>query len=70
MKLHLYFGVAAPKIPQDVPLVEAVLKAVDDVVVGDVGDGGACLEETAGVGSQGLVLLLFALRQVVTSTCP
>jgi hypothetical protein len=70
MKLHHGFGVTATKIPEEVPLVEAVLEAINDVVVRDVGDGGVRLEETAGVGPQGLVLLLFALRQVVTSTCP
>jgi hypothetical protein len=40
---------------------EAVLEAVNAVLVGDVGDGGTHLEETPGVGSQGLVHLLLDL---------
>jgi hypothetical protein len=40
---------------------EAVLEAVDDILIGDVGDSGAHLEETPGVGPQGLVLLLLNL---------
>jgi hypothetical protein len=31
---------------------EPILEVADDVLVGDVGDGGACLEETLGVGSR------------------
>jgi hypothetical protein len=30
---------------------EPVLEVADDVLVGDVGDGGTCLEEMSGVGS-------------------
>jgi hypothetical protein len=40
---------------------EAVLEAADDVLIGDVGVGGSHLEETLGVGSQGLVHLLLDL---------
>jgi hypothetical protein len=29
---------------------EAILEAADDVLVGDVGDGGSHLEEASGVG--------------------
>jgi len=39
-----------------------MLEAVDDVLIGDVGDRGACFEEVTGVGVQGLVLRLFTLR--------
>jgi hypothetical protein len=41
---------------------------VDDVLIGDVSDGGVHLEEMAGVGSQGLVHLLLDLGQIVAST--
>jgi hypothetical protein len=34
---------------------------VDDVLIGDGGDGGTRLEETPGVGPQGLVHLLLHL---------
>jgi hypothetical protein len=37
------------------------------VLVGDVGDGGSHLEETPGVGPQGLVQLLLDLGQIMTS---
>jgi hypothetical protein len=49
---------------------EPVLEAADDVLIGDVGDGGARLEEMPGVGPQGLVNLLLHLGQVVASACP
>jgi hypothetical protein len=39
------------------------------VLVGDVGDGGSHLEESSGVGPQGLVHLQLNMRQVMTSTC-
>jgi hypothetical protein len=41
---------------------ELILEAVDDVLVGDVGDGGAHLEKTPGVGPYGLVHLLLKPR--------
>ena len=43
------------------------MEAVDDVVGGDVGDGGACVEEPLDVRPQGLATLLFAHVQVVAS---
>jgi hypothetical protein len=48
---------------------EPLLEAADDVLVGDVGDGGAYLEETSGVGTQGLAHLLLDLGQIVASAC-
>jgi hypothetical protein len=48
---------------------DAVVEAVDNILLRDVGDGGACVEEAAGVGSQELVTFLFALRQTIMSTC-
>jgi hypothetical protein len=47
---------------------EVILEAADHVLVGDVGDGGSYLEETPGVGPQGLVHLLLDLGQIVAST--
>jgi hypothetical protein len=46
-----------------------LLEAVDDILIRDIGDGGMGIEEASGVGPQGLVLLLLALRQVVACTC-
>jgi hypothetical protein len=60
-KLHGSLGAVASKVAVDVLHGEAILEAVDDVLVGDVGDGGAHLEEVPGVGPQGLVLLLLDL---------
>jgi hypothetical protein len=48
---------------------EPILEAADDVFVGDVGDGGAHLEETPGVEPQGLIHLLLDLGQIVVSAC-
>jgi hypothetical protein len=69
MKFHDGVGAVASKIAVEVLLGKAILEAVDDVLIGDVGDGGASIEETPGVRPQGLVLLLLALRQVMASTC-
>jgi hypothetical protein len=46
---------------------ESILEAAYDVLVGDVGDGGAHLEETSGVGPQDLIHLLLDLGQIVAS---
>jgi hypothetical protein len=48
---------------------DAVVEAIDDVLLRDIDDGGTCVEEVASVGSQELVTFLFALRQIVMSTC-
>jgi hypothetical protein len=58
-----------PEIPVDAWVGDAVVEAVDDVVLRDVRDGGADVEETTCVGLQELVSFLFALGKVVTSTC-
>jgi hypothetical protein len=49
---------------------EAILEATDDVLIGDVGDDGACLKEMLCVGPQGLVHLLLHLGQVMASASP
>jgi hypothetical protein len=48
---------------------ESILEAVNDILIGDVGDGGAHLEETPGVGPQVLVHLLLDMGQIVASAC-
>jgi hypothetical protein len=60
--------VIAPKVVVRELREEPVLEAADDVLVGDVSDGGACLKEVPGVGPQGLIHLLLHLRQIVAST--
>jgi len=47
---------------------DAALEVVDDVVIGDVGDGGSCVEEALDVGYDRLALLLFAHGQGVSSS--
>jgi xanthine dehydrogenase molybdopterin-binding subunit B len=49
-KLYGGPGAVASEVTVDVLHGEAVLEAVDDVLVGDVGDGGAYLEEAPSVG--------------------
>jgi hypothetical protein len=44
---------------------EPILEAANDVLIGDVGDGGAHLEEMPGVGPQGLVHPLLHLGQIM-----
>jgi hypothetical protein len=51
-------------------LEKAILEAVDDILVSDVGDDGLHLKETPGIGPQGLIHLLLNLGQVMMSTCP
>jgi hypothetical protein len=48
---------------------EAILEAADDVLIGDVGDGGSHLEKMPGVGPQGLIHLLLDLGQIMASAC-
>jgi hypothetical protein len=55
-QLYRSSWVVAPEVVVRVLREEPVLEAADDILIGDVGDGGACLEETPGVGPQGLIL--------------
>ena len=50
------------EISEDVAAEEALMVAVDDVLLGDLGDGGVFLKETLHIFSQGLVPSLFTLR--------
>jgi hypothetical protein len=58
-----------PKIYIDALVGDAVVEAVDDVVLQNVHDGGADVEEVTCVGPQELVTFLFTLGKIVTSTC-
>jgi hypothetical protein len=60
-QLHDSSRVVVPVVVVRVLREEPILEAADDDFVGDVGDGGARLEETPGVGPQGLVHLLLHL---------
>jgi hypothetical protein len=57
-----------PKIPVDAWVGDAVVEAVDDVILRDVRDGGADVEEATCVRLQELVTFLFTLSKIVTST--
>jgi hypothetical protein len=63
------FWPVPPKIPLYARVGDAVVEAVDDVVLRDVRDGGADVEEATHVGQQKLVKFLFALGKIVSSTC-
>jgi hypothetical protein len=58
-----------PKIFVDAWVGDAVVEAVDDVVLRAVRDGGADVEETTCVGPQEFVMFLLTLSKIVTSTC-
>jgi hypothetical protein len=58
-----------PKIPIDAWVGDAVLEAIDNVILRDVHDGGTNVEEVTCVGPQELVTFLFTLSKIVMSTC-
>jgi hypothetical protein len=58
-----------PEIPVDARVGDAVVETIDDVVLREVGDGGANVEETTCVGPQKLITFLLTLSKIVTRTC-
>jgi hypothetical protein len=58
-----------PEIPVDAWVGDAVVETIDDVILRDVRDGGADIEEATCVGPQELVMFLLTLSKIVTSTC-
>jgi hypothetical protein len=58
-----------PKISVDAWVGDAVVEAVDDVVLRNIRDGGADVEIATCVGPQELVTFLFTLGKIVMSTC-
>jgi hypothetical protein len=58
-----------PEVPVDARVGDAVVETIDDVILRDVGDGGANVEEATCVGPQELITLLLTLSKIVTSTC-
>jgi hypothetical protein len=56
------------EIPVGAQVSDAVVETIDDVVLRDVRDGGADVEETTRVGPQKLVIFLLTLSTIVTST--
>jgi hypothetical protein len=69
MKARNSFRPVPPEISIDARVGDAVVETVDDVVLRDVRDGSANIEEATCVGPQKLVTFLFALSKIVTSTC-
>jgi hypothetical protein len=57
-----------PEISVDAWVGDAVVEAVDDVVLRNVRDGGADVEEATCVGPQELITFLLTLGKIVTST--
>jgi hypothetical protein len=58
-----------PKIPVDAWVGDAVVETIDDVVLRDVRDGGADVEEATCVGPQKLITFLLTLSKIMMSTC-
>jgi hypothetical protein len=63
------FRPVPPEIPVYAQVGDAVVEAIDDVVLRDVRDCGANVKKTTRVGPQKLVTFLFALGKIVSSTC-
>jgi hypothetical protein len=57
-----------PEIPVDARVGDAVVETIDDVILRDIGDGGANVEEATCVGPQELITFLLTLSKIVTST--
>jgi hypothetical protein len=58
-----------PEIPVDARVGDAAVETIDDVVLRDVLDGGADVEEAMCVGPQKLVTFMLTLSKIMTSTC-
>jgi hypothetical protein len=69
MKVRNSFQPVPAEISVDVWVGDAVVVAVDNVILRDVRDGSADVEEATCVGPQELVTFLFTLSKIVTSTC-
>jgi hypothetical protein len=79
-KAHNSFRPVPPEIPVYARVGDAVVEAIDDVIVvgqntaitvilRDVRDGGANVKKMMRVGPQKLITFLFALGKIVSSTC-
>jgi hypothetical protein len=67
-KAHNSFWPVPPKISVDARVGDAVVEAIDDVILRDVRDGSANVKETTRVGPQELVTFLFTLSKIMMST--
>jgi hypothetical protein len=63
------FRPVPPEVPVYARVGDAVVEAVDGVLLRDVRDGGANVEAATRVGPQKLITFLLALGQIVSSTC-
>jgi hypothetical protein len=63
------FRPVPPELPVYARVGDAVVEAVDDVLLRDVRDSGENIEEATRVGPQELVTFLLALGKIVSSTC-
>jgi hypothetical protein len=66
MEPHDGLGSIAAKVSKESLVGDAIVEVVDNILLGYVGDGGACVKKAVSVGSQELVMFLFV--QIVTST--
>jgi hypothetical protein len=69
MKARNSFRSVPPEVSVYARVGDAVVEAVDDVLLRDVRDGGADVEEATRVGPQKFVTFLLALGKIVSSTC-
>jgi hypothetical protein len=69
MKARNSFWPVPSEVSVDAWVGDAVVEAVDDVVLRDVRDGSANVEEATCVGPQELITFLFTLSKIVMSTC-
>jgi hypothetical protein len=67
-KAHNSLWPVPPEIPVDARVGDAVVEAIDDVVLRNVRDSSANVEEATRVGLQELVTFLLALGKIVSST--
>jgi hypothetical protein len=68
-KAHNSFQPVPLEVSVDAWVDDAVVEAVDDVILRNVRDDSANVKEVTCVGPQELVTFLFTLSKIVTSTC-
>jgi hypothetical protein len=69
MNSYNSFWSVPPKVSVDTWVGDAIVEAVDNVLLQDIQNSGTHVEETTCVGPEELVAFLFTLSKIMASTC-